>query len=207
MKRKKADATADQDPLIPLFDVARRIVKKLEGDARELGELGKDEVFPERRARELREKIVEGFFDWAIRRMGADIETYLEEGRQNFLDHFILNHAHFDPKGRMPREYERFGSLLRKPDSLSPLKPGRRIVHHSRWGQAYEIYRDTLPVLQEIKRKTRANKKSCLLAIKEQLPGVPDDEAERILGAAKAFRRCSGIRSMEARACCRRRGS
>jgi hypothetical protein len=185
MKRKKADATADQDPLIPLFDVARRLVKKLEGDARKLGELGEEEIFPERRARELREKIVEGFFDWAIRRMGADIETYLEEGRQNFLDHFILNHAHFDPKGRMPREYERFWEPFEKTRFFIPLKPGRRIVHHSRWGQAYEIYRDTLPVLQEIKRKTRANKKSCLLAIKEQLPGVPDDEAERIWRAQK----------------------
>jgi len=84
MKRKKADATADQDSLIPLFDVARRIVKELEDEARELGELGKDKVFSERRAGELREKIVEGFFDWAIRRMGADIETYLEEGSAKF---------------------------------------------------------------------------------------------------------------------------
>ena len=70
---------------------------ELERDARALGELKEGDRFPLDRARELREKIVEAMCDWAARRMGADLEKYLEEGKRNFLDYFKLNHLHFDP--------------------------------------------------------------------------------------------------------------
>jgi len=117
--------------------------------------------------------------------MGADLEKYLEEGKRNFLDHFKLNHTHFDPGGRMPREYERFWESFEKTRFFIPLKFGRRIVHHSFWPEAWEIYRDTLPVLREIKKKTRQSKQAFLMAIRENLPGVPDDEAEKLWRMSK----------------------
>jgi hypothetical protein len=158
-----------------LFSATDRIANALEADARKLGSLGQQEVFPEHRGRELREKIVSGMVGWAVRRMGADLEQYLDEGVKNFLDHFILNHAHFDPGGRI--HYERFWEPFERTNFYIPLKPGRRIVHHSLWPKAWEIYKDALPVLKQIKEKGR---KAYLMAIKENFHGVPDDEAEKM---------------------------
>jgi excisionase family DNA binding protein len=184
-------------------NVAKRILEDLEAYARELGELGPDDVFPESRARELREKIVEGLSGYAVRRMGRGIEAHLEDGRQNFLDHFRLNHKTFDPGSRGPREYERFWEPFEKSRFFIPLKPGQRtIVHHNQWAAAWQVYRDVLPVLREIKRRTRGNVKLALRAINERLPGIPEDMAKKNDSYQKAFRRGKRICTMEAKARC-----
>lgn len=164
--------------LAQIFSVVDRITNRLEADARKLGSLGEHEVFPEGRARELREKVVSGMFDWAVRRMGADLEKCLDEGAKNFIDHFILHHSHFDPGGRI--HYERFWEPFEKTRFFIPLKRSKRIVHHSLWREAWEIYRNTLPVLQRIKKITTKSEKSYLLALKENLHGIPDDEAKKL---------------------------
>lgn len=170
--------------LAVFFAVVDRTRKELESYARKLGELQEGDAFPEHRAKELREKIVSGVFDWAVTQMGSNLERYLNEGSKNFLDHFELHYV--NPYRTEPRtRYDRFWGPFEKARFFISLKPGRRIVHHSEWPKAWEIYRDTLPILQEIKRKTRGSKKAYLLALKERLPGVPDDEAEKIWSKGK----------------------
>jgi hypothetical protein len=163
------------DPLAPLLAVAGAIVRELERDARALGALKKGEPFPRDRARELREKIVWGMCDWAIRRMGADLKKYLEEGQRNFLHLFKLHYMEHTTI------HDRFWGPFEKTRFFIPLKRGsRRIVHHSEWPMAWEIYRDTLPIFQKIHPQKRRSDKCYLLALKENFPGVPDDEAKKI---------------------------
>jgi hypothetical protein len=190
--RKQIPVGAEAAQLLAsLFSVANDITMELERDARALGELKEGDRFPLDRATELREKIVEAMIDWAARRMGVDLEKYLEEGKRNFLDLFKLNHLHFDPGGRMPREYERFWEPFEKTRFLIPLKFSRRIVPHSLWPEAWEIYQDVLPIFQKIKTETQRSKKAFLMAIKENLPGVPDDEAEKLWRMDKASDRAA----------------
>jgi hypothetical protein len=174
------------DPPTSFFAVADAIVRDLERDARAFGELKAREPFPKERAKELREKIVDGMFQWAIRRMGGDLEKYLEEGRLNFLDLFKLHHLHYDiPDPKML--YNRFWDPFEKTQFFIPLKFPRRAVHHTEWPKLWEAYNNVLSRLMEIPRATRRHGKTYLFALREKLPGpeISDRELAKFVDSSK----------------------
>lgn len=84
-----ADFSYD-DVLKKLFVAADLITLRLAENCRKLMDLEENEPFPEERATQVREAIISGLADWAVRRMGTDLDKYLDEGVRNFLDLFWL---------------------------------------------------------------------------------------------------------------------
>lgn len=168
----------DEKTLASLFAAAHETVTEVERYARELGVLSKDESFPDSKAREIREKIGSGLFDWAIQKMGKDLPRYLEEGRRNFIDRFKLGVANPYRETAYNGNDIFWEAINRSPFFISPKLP-RRIVHHSLWPKAWEIYRDALPRFREVHRHKREGKEIYLLAIKERFSGIPNDLAKK----------------------------
>ena len=137
------------------FAVAQRIIAELEPLARKYRVIGGIDSFPEHMAKQLREEISGGMFEWAVRKMGKDLRRYLEEGRTNFMDHFKL--LLYDPYRGKPRGMKEFLEAFEGAEFFIPLRFGRREIHHENWPQIYEQYRKTLLRIQEIWRKTGRN--------------------------------------------------
>lgn len=161
------------------FSVVIGMIKELKTYARKHKAIGENESFPESMARELREKIVSGMFDWAVRRMGKDLGRYLEEGRQNFLDKFNL--ILYDPYRGEPRQAKHFREAFERADFLIPLKFSRRIVPHALWPTLWAEYNKALQKAQEIKRKNWKNSAALKMRFKDPgvFPGINDNTAEK----------------------------
>lgn len=158
--------------LAVFFAVADRIIKELENYAHKHRALEEKKSFPEWRARGLMEKIISGMFDWAVRRMGKDLEKYLEEGRRNFLDKFNL--ILYDPYREEPRQAKHSLEAFERADFFVPMKFGRRMVSHERWPALWAEYNKALQQAEEIKRKQWRNSAALKMRLKEVFPGIND---------------------------------
>jgi hypothetical protein len=167
-----------EETLDKLFTAATRIIEKLADNARKLMDLAENEPVPEEWAREVRQAIASGLTDWAVRRMGTDIDRFLDEGVRNYLDMFWLasTYSYRDkPWGRG----ERFAEGLRNARFFIPLKFTRAAVHPREWPALWSHYRNVLETVQKLQSKKKRTRGNYLLALRETLPGIPDKQIDK----------------------------
>ena len=169
---------SEDEALEKLLAAAKQISADLVIHARKHGALDENAPFPEGWARKIRDALVSGLVDWAVRRMGDDLDKYLAEGVLNYLALFWL--ASVDPYRDRPwGQGERFAEGLRTAKFLLPLKPARGAVHPQEWLRLWETYRSLLRTIRNIQSTKRRSRGNYLLALRENLPGISGKQIEK----------------------------
>ena len=175
--RSRATFSHDQ-ALEKLLAVANQITEQLKVHAQKHKALGDNAAFPEVWARKVREAIASGLVDWAARRMGKDLENYLEEGTRNYLALFWL--ASVNPYRDQPwGQGDRFTEGLKHADFRIPLNFSRGAVHPQEWLRLWESYREGLRTAKGLQAKKKMSRGNYLLALRENLPGISDKQLEK----------------------------
>ena len=169
---------SEDDALKMMLSAADQITENLTRYGRKYRALGEHDEFPEDWARKVRAAIANGLVDWAARRMGKDLETYLAEGVHNYLALFWL--ASVNPLRDQPRgSADRFTEDLSHADFRIPLKSSRRAVHPQEWLRLWEVYREVLQTIKRLQTKKKRSRGNYLLALRENLPGISDKQIEK----------------------------
>jgi hypothetical protein len=166
------------DALAKLLAAANRVTAQLDEYARRYKALDETQTFPEEWTRRVRKAISSGLVDWAVRRMGDDLEKYLEEGIYNYLALFWL--ASVNPNRDRPWGHgERFAEGIKNAFFLVPLDFTRGAVHPQEWPRLWEAYRNMLQTIKNLRAKKRRSRGAYLLALRESLPGIQTAQIEK----------------------------
>jgi hypothetical protein len=180
LKRPTRSVTkfSHDEALEKLLAAANRITEQLSEYARKYRALEETAPFPEVWARQVRKAISSGLVDWAVRRMGDEIEKYLEEGVRNYLALFWLGSVN-PYRDRPWGQGERFTEGLRNAFFLIPLDFTRGAVHAQEWLRLWETYRNVLQTIKKLQTKKRKSRGAYLLALRENLPGLKTTQIEK----------------------------
>ncbi len=173
-----------RDPLEPFFRVEREILRELEPTARRLHALDDDESFSDEKLKQLRQRFISGVFDWAIRQMNGEIERLVEEGKTNYLDNFTVLFR--DPWREGFRNKETFWEAFAKAEFYIPSRLSREIVNHRDWPTLRKEYLSVLKTIQTIAKKKWRNPVAKKMSYKENLPGLTDNQIEKLLAIKKS---------------------
>lgn len=168
------------------------MIKEMESGAQNLGILEKRKSFPQGKIRELEHKIIVGLHNWALRRMGSDLEKFLNEGERVFWSGFLVGlwMLEEDNKGHgldSRKRREIFWKAVDGAQFLMPLRPGPslKFIHQADWPKMYLEYLKTVKRLKEISLAARRAQGSYLLALKERLSEVPDSTLKKFIDKAR----------------------